>query len=72
VRDPKVHEAVIRRVVDEAHTVNWRLVGLTNSPVKGPEGNMEFLAHWKPGPGDALPDEAITEAVRRAHQELNP
>ncbi|MOA38566.1 hypothetical protein D3C78_1602640 [compost metagenome] len=59
-------------MVAQAAQVGWALVGLTHSPIKGPEGNMEFLAHWKPGAAEsALPESAIAEAVKAAHQELN-
>ena len=71
VRDPRVHERVIVSVVAQAAEVGWALIGLTHSPIKGPEGNMEFLAHWKPAPAEALPETAIAEAVKAAHQELN-
>lgn len=69
VRDPRVHRRVIEEVRNAAATHGWALVGLTYSPVKGPEGNIEFLAHWRPG-GEALPDAAIAQAVEAAHGEL--
>lgn len=72
VRDPKVHKGVIEKVVSDAEGVGWVLVGLTHSPIKGPEGNMEFLAHWRQAPAEGLPHEAIARAVAAAHQELTP
>ncbi len=43
VRDPEVH----RRVCEEAglwvHAKGWRVLGITESPITGPEGNVEFL-----------------------------
>jgi 23S rRNA (cytidine1920-2'-O)/16S rRNA (cytidine1409-2'-O)-methyltransferase len=71
VRDAKVHQRVIEAVAESAKAVGWALVGVTHSPIKGPEGNMEFLAHWKPAPAEPVGPEAIAEAVRRAHEELN-
>ncbi|MNT05454.1 16S/23S rRNA (cytidine-2'-O)-methyltransferase TlyA [compost metagenome] len=71
VRDAKVHQRVIEAVAESAKSVGWELVGITHSPIKGPEGNMEFLAHWKPAPAEPVGPAAITEAVRRAHEELN-
>ena len=45
VRDPKVHEEVIARVIDGAGTMGWEYVRHTVSPIKGAkEGNTEFLA----------------------------
>jgi len=44
VRDPAVHEAVCARVHDWwAELPGWRVLGITPSPIKGPEGNIEFL-----------------------------
>lgn len=71
VRDAKVHQRVIEAVAESAKTVGWALVGITHSPIKGPEGNMEFLAHWRPAPAEPVDPAAIAEAVRRAHEELN-
>ncbi len=45
VRDPKVHAAVIRNVVEAAGRLGFILAGLTPSPIKGPEGNIEYLAY---------------------------
>ncbi len=44
VRDPALHEAVCARIEGWlAHQAGWRVLGLTESPVLGPEGNKEFL-----------------------------
>ncbi len=44
VRDPAQHEAVCARIEAWlAHQARWRVLGLTESPVLGPEGNKEFL-----------------------------
>ena len=45
VRDPETHEEVLNMFVDLAHTLGFHIAGLTFSPVKGPEGNIEFLGH---------------------------
>ncbi len=45
VRDPKVHEEVIRQVADYALSAGFICSGLDFSPVKGPEGNIEYLIH---------------------------
>ena len=45
VRDPKVHEEVIAKVIEGAGTMGWEYVRHTVSPIKGAkEGNTEFLA----------------------------
>ena len=43
VRDKSVHEEVIVKILDYAPTIGFRVLGLTYSPVKGPEGNIEYL-----------------------------
>lgn len=48
VRDPEVRQAVVDAIhaFGEAHAgLVW--LGVVPSPLKGPEGNVEFLAHWK-------------------------
>ena len=69
VRDPAVHEEVLcafLRLADELHLT---LRNLTFSPVKGPEGNIEFLGHLSMQPGESLrPD--VPELVAQAHEAL--
>jgi len=44
VRDPAVHEAVCARIRDWWKGLpGWEVIGLTESPITGPEGNREFL-----------------------------
>jgi ftsJ-like methyltransferase len=43
VRDPKVHEEVIEAVFSYARENSFRILDLSFSPVKGPEGNIEYL-----------------------------
>lgn len=45
VRDPAVHKEVLDSFVELTQAVGFKILGLTFSPVKGPEGNIEFLAH---------------------------
>ena len=47
VRDKKVHIAVIEKVMDYAHQNGFGVMGLEFSPVKGPEGNIEYLCYLK-------------------------
>ena len=69
VRDPAVHEQVLRDFVALAAELGFTLKDLTFSPVKGPEGNIEFLGHLCMEPGDALvPD--IPALVAAAHETL--
>lgn len=43
VRDKKVHAEVVHKVVDYADMIGFSVKGLTYSPIKGPEGNIEYL-----------------------------
>jgi 23S rRNA (cytidine1920-2'-O)/16S rRNA (cytidine1409-2'-O)-methyltransferase len=43
VRDPAVHDRVCREVADWLTASGWTVIGVTQSPITGPEGNIEFL-----------------------------
>jgi len=45
VRDRAVHREVIARVMDFAEDIGFRIPGLSFSPIKGPEGNIEYLLY---------------------------
>lgn len=45
VRDPETHKEVLDHFVALANELGFTILGLTYSPVKGPEGNIEFLGH---------------------------
>lgn len=53
VREPETHKEVLDNFVALANRLEFSILGLTFSPVKGPEGNIEFLSHLtledKPG-----------------------
>ena len=43
VRDPAVHGEVVHKIIDYADLIGFEVKGLTYSPIKGPEGNIEYL-----------------------------
>ena len=45
VREPKIHEEVIRKIIDFADYIGFTVLHLDFSPIKGPEGNIEYLLH---------------------------
>ena len=45
VREPETHKEVLDMFVELANSLDFKILGLTFSPVKGPEGNIEFLGH---------------------------
>ena len=71
VRDPKVHEEVIGKVVSFALQTGLTPLDLTSSPIKGPEGNIEYLlyiSNEEAVNGTAVTDEKIKEVVLMAHK----
>ena len=69
VRDPETHKEVLDNFVALADDLGFTVLGLTFSPVKGPEGNIEFLGHLCMEQKEGIrPDTA--DIVRQAHETL--
>lgn len=69
VREPETHKEVLDHFVALANELEFRILGLTFSPVKGPEGNIEFLAHLTLADVPGIqPDTA--DVVAQAHKTL--
>lgn len=69
VRDPEVHAEVLEDFLALAGSLGFTVRNLTFSPVKGPEGNIEFLAHLSMQDGQSIrPD--VRELVAQAHAAL--
>ena len=75
VRDPAVHLEVIQKVIEYACSIWLEPLHLSFSPIKGPEGNIEYLLHLKKQPEGteiSVSLEAGPETVvREAHLELD-
>jgi 23S rRNA (cytidine1920-2'-O)/16S rRNA (cytidine1409-2'-O)-methyltransferase len=70
VRDPKIHQMVLDNFVSLVHGLGFKILGLTFSPVKGPEGNIEFLGHLSLDEVEGIkPDTA--QVVADAHKTLS-
>lgn len=54
VRDSAIHRAVLCDITGWAEARGLGLMGLLRSPLTGPAGNVEFLAHWVPGRAPAV------------------
>jgi 23S rRNA (cytidine1920-2'-O)/16S rRNA (cytidine1409-2'-O)-methyltransferase len=69
VRDPAVHADVIRKCVAFVRTQQWEAQALAFSPIRGPEGNIEFLVHLLPAARatHAVTEEEIIQVVREAN-----
>ncbi len=68
VRAPEIHLEVLESFVENAKSAGFHIKGVTFSPIKGPEGNIEFLGYLSKKGGDELIE--LKEIVRSAHDEL--
>lgn len=75
VRDRKVHEMVIKKISDFAFATGFDILGLDFSPIKGGEGNIEFLIHIRKPMNDTeniVKDTvSIEDTLNKAYAELN-
>lgn len=72
VRDKNIHFEVIRGVLDFATENGFKLLGLSFSPIKGPEGNIEYLAYIrKSNDTEKITDEEILQIVEKSHENLD-
>ena len=69
VRDPAVHLEVLEAFLEHAKESNFTVLGITYSPIRGPEGNIEYLGYLRHGQGTpgvfSLP-----EIVEASHSQL--
>lgn len=70
VRDPLVHQSVLRQITHFVHTLGWRVDGLTHSPITGAEGNIEFLMALSPFESPPPTDDALRAVVDDAWAKL--
>lgn len=79
VREPSVHREVIEMVMDYAVSIGFEILHLDFSPIRGPEGNIEYLLHIykasEPREHERLPHEEysqlIVQTVENAHKTLD-
>lgn len=71
VRDAKIHLEVIEEVLAFAKEAGFSVLQLTFSPVKGPEGNIEYLVHLKKTDEDESEAVQPLEIVKAAHETLD-
>lgn len=72
ITDPKVHVDVLQQVIKKSIQSGFSVKALDFSPIKGGQGNIEFLAHLQKQAlaEDRIKKEEIKELVDRAHKEL--
>ena len=72
VRDKAVHEEVIHKVIDHAVEIGFHILNLEYSPIKGPEGNIEYLVYIrKEAEGSREESVDVHAVVEAAHGELD-
>ncbi|WP_373841493.1 TlyA family RNA methyltransferase [Limosilactobacillus sp.] len=73
VRSHAVHRAVLQTVLQFANEDHFDVLGLDYSPIKGGQGNIEFLVHLKlvDGPGKTAPTIDVDRVLAAADQDLN-
>lgn len=74
VRDPKVHLEVIEKVIQHGLSIGFDVLNLEYSPIKGPEGNIEYLLHLQKTDketGTLCMNKNAKEVVDMAHGELD-
>ena len=72
VRDKSVHLEVIEKVISFAKEIGFQVLNLEFSPIKGPEGNIEYLVHLRKGT-EITQEEAVdaNAVVEQAHAQLD-
>ncbi|MFC6165192.1 TlyA family RNA methyltransferase [Lactiplantibacillus dongliensis] len=73
VRDHSVHADVLTDIVTFAQTAGYNVLGLDYSPIKGGEGNIEFLIHLQATdqPATIAPTVSIEQTQQSAYDQLN-
>jgi len=69
VRDPAVHLEVLEQFVQHADEADFSVKGMTFSPVRGPEGNIEYLGFLTAGRGEVFRGD-LNDLVALSHQSL--
>ena len=70
VRESSVHLVVIKKIQGAVEQLGWQMVALTHSPLRGPAGNIEFLALFTFGQTKQLLQQPIVDIVDQAHQQF--
>lgn len=71
VRDKAVHIEVIEKIIGCAESLNFNVKGLSFSPVKGPEGNIEYLLFLAKEPQQQTEFDCAEKIVEEAHASLS-
>ena len=69
VRDPAVHKEVLEHYLEHARDAGFAVLGLTYSPIRGPEGNIEYLGFLQKG-GEQTAQFDLDALVEESHRTL--
>lgn len=69
VRDPVVHKEVLEHYLEHAREAGFGVLGLTYSPIRGPEGNIEYLGFLQKG-AETTAAFDLDALVEESHQTL--
>ena len=71
VRDKKVHEEVLEKILNFSMNLGLKICGLDYSPIKGPEGNIEYLSYFSKNVDEEINlDKKISTVIETAHKNL--
>lgn len=71
VKDINTHKEVVSNIVDYAIETGFQVLNFSYSPIKGPEGNIEYLLHLKNIPSDTNIDlNTIYNIIDKSHENL--
>ncbi len=71
IKDKSVHKMVIENVINCVHSLEYNVLGLTFSSIKGPKGNIEYLIYFSTDKQTETSEYNIDEVVNSAHETLN-
>lgn len=69
VRDPAIHKEVLENFLENAHDAGFHVLGITYSPIKGPEGNIEYLGYLSKTEPEGEYD--ISAVIAESHEQLD-
>ena len=70
VKDKNIHISVIKEIIDFANNIGFIIKGITYSPIKGPNGNIEYLLYISKNDRDKSTVFDINDVVNQSHENL--
>ncbi len=70
MRDPAVHREVVEQFLRQAEENDFSVLGMTFSPIRGPEGNIEYLGWLGVGAGSSVAVD-VAALVEQSHSTLD-